>query len=81
VGQVTSAAWGAAVGSGVGLALVGDREAGETSAEWVRTGEWEIDVAGDRSALTVGLRPPLDPSGRRLHPGPPDVLNGTLSDH
>jgi hypothetical protein len=38
VGQVTSAAWGATVGAGVGLALVGDREAGEATGEWVRTG-------------------------------------------
>ena len=66
VGQVTSAAWGATVGAGVGLALVGDREAGEATGDWVRTGEWTVDVAGDRHPLTVGLRPPLDPHGLRL---------------
>lgn len=66
VGQVTSAAWGATVGAGVGLALVGDRETGEATTEWVRTGEWEIDVAGHRHLLAVGLRAPLDPQGLRL---------------
>ncbi|WP_020142841.1 FAD-dependent oxidoreductase [Terracoccus sp. 273MFTsu3.1] len=66
VGQVTSAAWGATVAAGVGLALVGERGTGGAAAEWVRTGEWEIDIAGHRSPLTVGLRAPLDPEGLRL---------------
>ena len=66
VGQVTSAAWGGTIGAGVGLALVGDREVGEATGEWVRTGEWTIDVGGDRHPLAVGLRPPLDPLGLRL---------------
>ncbi|KRC89423.1 FAD-dependent oxidoreductase [Terrabacter sp. Root85] len=66
VGQVTSAAWGATVGAGVGLALVGDRGTGGATAEWVRTGEWVIDLAGERHPLSVGLRAPLDPQGLRL---------------
>ena len=81
VGQVTSAAWGATVGSGVGLALVGDRETGEATREWVRTGEWEVDVAGRRHALTVGLGPPLDPQGLRLRRPGPIRSNGSFSDH
>ncbi|MER7071324.1 FAD-dependent oxidoreductase [Terrabacter sp. NPDC000476] len=66
VGQVTSAAWGATVGSAVGLALVGDRAAGGAPRDWVRSGAWEVDVAGERSVLAVGLRPPVDPDGLRL---------------
>ncbi|GAA5024525.1 FAD-dependent oxidoreductase [Terrabacter aeriphilus] len=66
VGQVTSAAWGATAGSAVGLALVGDRGAGGAPRDWVRSGAWEVDVAGERSALAVGLRPPVDPDGLRL---------------
>ncbi|MGO4598069.1 GcvT family protein [Terrabacter sp. 2RAF25] len=66
VGQVTSAAWGATLGTGVGLALVGERESGAATSAWIQSGEWEIDVAGRRHPLTVGVRPPLDPDGRRL---------------
>jgi 4-methylaminobutanoate oxidase (formaldehyde-forming) len=66
VGQVTSAAWGAAVGSGVGLALIGDRDTGTATPDWVREGSYEIDLAGQRFPITVGLRPPYDPDGLRL---------------
>ena len=66
VGQVTSAAWGASLGSGVGLALVGDRTTGSTTADWLRSGSYEIDLAGTRYPVTVGLRPPFDPDGRKL---------------
>ena len=66
VGHVTSAAWGAALGSGVGLALVGDRVERAAATSWIRTGEWEIDIGGIRYPLVVGLRPPFDPEGARL---------------
>ncbi len=64
VGQVTSAAWGATVGSGVGLALVGDRSDGAVTREWLASGSWDLDLAGTRFAVSVGLRPPLDPVSR-----------------
>jgi len=76
--DVTSG-WGATIS--VGLALVGDREAGEATGDWVRTGEWTVDVAGDRHPLTVGLRPPLDPHGLRLGRTASDTHNGSFSDH
>jgi glycine cleavage system aminomethyltransferase T len=66
VGQVTSAAWGAAVASSVGLALVSDRGGGAAAADWVRRGSWETDVAGQRFPLEVTLRAPYDPEGLRL---------------
>ncbi len=66
VGQVTSAAWGAAVGSSVGLALVSDRAGGVATADWVRGGTWETDLAGQRFPIDVGLRAPYDPDGVRL---------------
>ena len=65
-GHVTSAAWGATLGAGVGLALVGDRAEHAAPAAWVRSGAWEVDVGGVRHPVTVGLRPPLDPEGVRL---------------
>ena len=66
VGQLTSAAWGAAVGSAVGLALVSDREGAAATSAWVRSGSWETDLAGQRFAMEVTLRPPFDPGGARL---------------
>ena len=65
VGQVSSAAYGATVGCSVGLALVGPRE-GLADAAWVRAGEWEVDLAGQRLPLAVSLRAPYDPDGVRL---------------
>jgi 4-methylaminobutanoate oxidase (formaldehyde-forming) len=66
VGQVTSAAWGAALGSAVGLALIGDRASGTASPQWVRDGSYEIDLAGQRLSATVTLRGPFDAEGRKL---------------
>jgi 4-methylaminobutanoate oxidase (formaldehyde-forming) len=65
-GQVTSAAYGASVGSSVGLALVGDRRVGTATTEWVRSGSWTVDLAGERLPVEVSLRPPFDPDGTRL---------------
>jgi 4-methylaminobutanoate oxidase (formaldehyde-forming) len=72
-GHVTSAAWGATLGAGVGLALVGDREERAAAAGWVRSGDWEVDVGGVRYPVRVGLRPPLDPEGVRLGRLDPDT--------
>jgi glycine cleavage system aminomethyltransferase T/glycine/D-amino acid oxidase-like deaminating enzyme len=65
VGQVTSAAWGATLGACVGLAYVAD-PAGVTSADWVRTGGYTVNVGGSVHPVTVGLRAPYDPENRRV---------------
>ena len=63
VGQVTSAAWGAAVG----LVYVADSSAtAATSADWVRSGSYKVDVGGDLVPVRVGLRPPYDPENLRV---------------
>ena len=56
------------MGAGVGLALVGDRQAGTADRDWVLAGSYEIDLAGQRIPVWVGLRGPFDPEGRRLAP-------------
>ncbi|KQZ88956.1 FAD-dependent oxidoreductase [Phycicoccus sp. Root563] len=66
VGQVTSAAWGAAVGSSVGLALVADRQGGPVTAAWLTGGAWEVDLAGQRFPVRAMLRAPYDPEGLKL---------------
>jgi 4-methylaminobutanoate oxidase (formaldehyde-forming) len=62
-GQVTSATFGAAVGASVGLALVGDRATGAAPLDWVRTGQWTVDLAGELVPLTVTTTRPREPNG------------------
>ncbi|HPK13819.1 MAG TPA: FAD-dependent oxidoreductase [Phycicoccus elongatus] len=69
VGQVTSAAWGAAVGCSVGLALVGPRDGGPAAPAWLRDGDWSVELAGTRLPIRVTLRAPFDPVGERLRRG------------
>ena len=57
VGQVTSAAWGDAVGASVGLVLL--RSDGPVTSDDLSRGGFEVDVAGDRHAVRVTLAAPL----------------------
>jgi 4-methylaminobutanoate oxidase (formaldehyde-forming) len=65
-GQVTSAAWGETLGACVGLAYVWDAGAGPVTPDWVRSGDYEVDVGGDRYPVRVTLRPPYDPGNERV---------------
>ena len=62
-GQVTSAAWGATVGAGVGLAYLWDPAGGPVDADWVRAASYEVAVGADVHAISVSLRPLVDPEG------------------
>lgn len=68
VGQVTSAAWGQALGTCVGLAYIGDRDASRTTVDWVLAGEYQVDVGGVLHSATVSLRAPFDPDGAKIRP-------------
>ena len=59
-GQVTSAAWGATLGAAVGLAYVKAPEGLTASADYVRSGDYEIDIGGDLVPVRVSLKAPLD---------------------
>jgi glycine cleavage system aminomethyltransferase T/glycine/D-amino acid oxidase-like deaminating enzyme len=56
-GQVTSAAWGETVGACVGLAYL--RSDGPVTADSLANGRFEVDVAGHRYGVRLGLRAPL----------------------
>jgi 4-methylaminobutanoate oxidase (formaldehyde-forming) len=56
-GQVTSAAWGGTVGSCVGLAYL--RAEGPVTSDDLTRGGFEVDVAGDRYAVSLSLKAPL----------------------
>ncbi len=64
VGDVRAGSYGWTLGAAVGLAGVG--AAGPVTAEWLREGRWEVDVAGTRVPASVSLRPPYDPSSTRV---------------
>ena len=65
-GQVTSAAWGEAVGSSVGLAYVRHSGGEVMTADLARAGSYQVSVGGEPCPATVHLRPPFDPAGRKI---------------
>src|SRR6266581_2774466 len=66
VGQVTSAAWGAALGATAGLAYVRDPSGDAVTPEFVRSGSYQVNVGGEIRPVVVSLRPPFDPAGERV---------------
>jgi 4-methylaminobutanoate oxidase (formaldehyde-forming) len=64
VGEVRSAAYGHTLGRSVGLALI-EREEG-VDTNFLKSGRFEIDLAGERCPATIHLRPAYDPRGERM---------------
>jgi 4-methylaminobutanoate oxidase (formaldehyde-forming) len=65
VGYVRAASYGWTLGAAVGLAQVsGDGE--RVTKDWLAAGRWEVDVAGNRHAAEVSLRPMYDPTSARV---------------
>jgi glycine cleavage system aminomethyltransferase T/glycine/D-amino acid oxidase-like deaminating enzyme len=65
VGYVRAASYGWTLGGAVGLAQVSG--GGEpVTAEWLRAGRWQVDVAGRRHDAEVSLRPMYDPTSARV---------------
>ena len=65
-GQVTSAAWGEALGCTVGLAYIWHPAGEAVTADFARSGSYQVNVGGDLRAASVSLRPPFDPAGDRV---------------
>ena len=66
VGQLTSAAWGEAVGRAVGLGYLRHPAGGVITPEFLRSGRYQVNAGGDVYPATVSLRPPFDPSSARV---------------
>jgi 4-methylaminobutanoate oxidase (formaldehyde-forming) len=64
VGYVRAASYGWTLGASVALAFVSADE--KITKEWLDAGRWEIDVAGERYAAEVSLRPMYDPTSARV---------------
>jgi glycine cleavage system aminomethyltransferase T/glycine/D-amino acid oxidase-like deaminating enzyme len=68
VGQLTSAAWGEAVGRAVGLGYLRHPAGDVITPAFLRAGRYQVNAGGDLYPATVSLRPPFDPSGARVRP-------------
>jgi len=64
-GQVSSAAWGATTGACVGLAYIRSGH-GPVTAEWIRGGDYHVNVGGRLYPITVSLKAVYDPAGERI---------------
>ncbi len=65
VGYVRAASYGWTLGGAVGLAMVA--AGGEpVTPDWLKAGDWEVDVAGTRHPVEVSLRPMYDPTSARI---------------
>jgi heterotetrameric sarcosine oxidase gamma subunit len=71
VGQVMSGAWGEALGAYVGLAYVRHPDGDVVTPAHLRSGTYQVNVAGDIRPATLHLRPPYDPQGTRVRGGGP----------
>jgi 4-methylaminobutanoate oxidase (formaldehyde-forming) len=65
VGYIMAGAYGHTLGASVGVGPV-ESEEGIVSAEFVKSGTYEIDVAGVRYPAKVSLRPMYDPKLKRV---------------
>ena len=65
IGSITSAAFGHTIGKPVALGLITCTD-GIADRAWIESGQYEIDLAGERYAATVSLKAPYDPDSRRV---------------
>jgi 4-methylaminobutanoate oxidase (formaldehyde-forming) len=68
VGQLTSAAWGEAVGRAVGLGYLRHPAGDVVTPEFLRAGRYQVNAGGGLYPATVSLRPPFDPASTRVRP-------------
>jgi 4-methylaminobutanoate oxidase (formaldehyde-forming) len=64
VGYVRAASYGWTLGASVGLAFVAADE--KITKDWLDAGTWQVDIAGERFAAEVSLRPMYDPTSARV---------------
>ncbi len=65
MGLTTSGGWGHTLGAAVAMGYA-KGEPGSLNANWIRSGEWEIEVAGKRYPASASLRPSYDPASQRV---------------
>lgn len=65
-GDVRVATYGHTLGGSVGLAMIKRDHDVPFNKAFLKSGTWEVDVAGTRYPVDVSLRPMYDPSNRRV---------------
>jgi 4-methylaminobutanoate oxidase (formaldehyde-forming) len=65
VGNIMAGAYGHTLGASVGVGPV-ENEGGIVTAEYINSGTYEIDIAGERYPAEVSLRPMYDPGMKRV---------------
>jgi 4-methylaminobutanoate oxidase (formaldehyde-forming) len=66
VGTIRAGAYGHTLGASVGLGYVESLDGGAITRDYVTSGRWEIEIAGDRHPASASLRPLYDPKGERV---------------
>ncbi len=64
VGHTTSGSYGHALGGAVGMGYIHDK--GGVTKDYVESGRFEIEIAGERVPATASLWPMYDPKGERV---------------
>jgi len=64
IGYVTSAMYGHTLGRAIGLGYVSDENG--VDADFVKTGTYEIEIAGERFKAEASLKPLYDPKGEKV---------------
>ena len=65
-GQVTSAAWGEALGACAGLAYLWNADGSAVTPDWIRGSSYAVNVGGSVHPVTVTLKPLYDPTNERV---------------
>jgi glycine cleavage system T protein len=64
-GRITSGMFGHSVGKSLGMGYIANQD-GVVDAEFVRSGSYEIEVAGERVPAVASLNAPYDPKNERV---------------
>jgi len=66
VGRITSGMYGHTIGTCLGMGYVARPEGGVVDAEWVKSGRYELEIAGVRHSARAQLQPWWDPKSERV---------------
>jgi 4-methylaminobutanoate oxidase (formaldehyde-forming) len=66
VGTIRAGAYGHTLGASVGLGYVEPAASVPVTRDYIASGAWEIEIAGQRHAAKASLRPLYDPKGLRI---------------
>jgi 4-methylaminobutanoate oxidase (formaldehyde-forming) len=66
VGEITSGAYGHLLGCAVGMAYLRKPDGSVIDADWISSGQYEIEVEGRKIPAKVHLKSPYDPDNKRV---------------